>query len=74
MLCTASSDAPTPEINLHKIMEEISSGRGGRWTQKAVDTAVFNEVSVSLEKNEIREVCEILYIPHLKNNSHLDGI
>ena len=58
MLCMASSDIPKPEINLHKIMKEISSGRGGRWDQKvAYEEGAWNEVSVRLEKKEIQEVC-----------------
>ena len=57
VLCTASSDIPKPEINLHKVMEEISRGRGGRWDERAKEEGDWKEVPVRLEKNEIQEVC-----------------
>ena len=56
MLCTATVDIPNPEINLHKVMGQISSGRGGRWNQKAVDEADWKDTPVRLEKKEIRDV------------------
>ena len=56
MLCTATTDVPNPEINLHKVMAQISSGRGGRWNKKAVEEADWKDTPVKLEKKEIRDV------------------
>ena len=56
MLCTASTDFPQPEINLHKVMKSITSGRGGRWDQRAVENAEFKDILLKLEKKELQEV------------------
>ena len=60
VLCTASSNIPKPEINLHKVMEEISRGRGWRWDVREKE---WKEVQLCLKKNEIQEVCCIAIYP-----------
>ena len=43
-LYRASTDDPKPEINLHNVMEEINSGRGGRWDERAKEKGEWKEV------------------------------
>ena len=42
------------EISLHKVMEDIRSGKGGRWDREAEDSEKV--VHVLLAKSEIQEV------------------
>ena len=60
-LCMASSDISRPEINLHKVMEEIRAGRGGRWNESAKEEGGWKEVPVSLDKEEIQQVCWLFH-------------
>ena len=60
-LCMASSDISRPEINLHKVMEEMRAGRGGRWNERAKEEGGWKEVPVSLDKEEIQQVCWLFH-------------
>ena len=42
------------KINMHKIMDEVSKGRGKKWEKR--DDGIYQKVSILLEKTENKEV------------------
>ena len=42
------------EINMHKIMDEVSKGRGKKWEKR--NDGIYWKVSILLEKTEKKEV------------------
>ena len=55
-LCTLSGDNEKPEINLHKVMDEISKRRGVRWDNNVKEEGEWNTVLVRLEKRKFKRL------------------
>lgn len=61
-LFTVCEDDTGPEIDLHQVMDEATSGQGGRWNEKARQEGEWKLVPQKLEKREVQDVCNYVHL------------
>lgn len=63
LFTVCEDDSEGPEIDLHKVIDEATSGQGGRWNEEARKEGEWKLVPQKLEKREVQDVCRgFLYI------------